>query len=93
MGLSFERLTRPRNTMVTNFFIIVPLDAAGTGTKPLCHPFPGEELGSRQRCAHLEEEKKKTAAEETWEGRKKKKRKKPHWLAVREGGVRESDER
>lgn len=92
MGLSFERLTRPRNTMVTNFFIIVPLDAAGTGTKPLCHPFPGEELGSRQRCAHLEE-KKKYCCRGDLGGKEKKKRKKPHWLAVREGGVRESDER
>lgn len=49
MGLSLDRLTRPRNTMVTNFFIIAPLDVAGKKPSRYAIP-PDEELGSRQRC-------------------------------------------
>lgn len=65
MGFSLERLTRPRNTMVTNFFIIalLLLQAREPNVTP-----SRENPSNSERCAHW-----KSAAEETWEEGEKKK--------------------
>lgn len=59
MGFSLERLTRPRNTIVTNFFIIalMLLQALELIVMP-----SWEDLWNRHRCMRW-----KSAAEMTWE--------------------------
>lgn len=71
-----ERLTRPRSTSVTNFFIVAPSDVAGEKQSRYA-ALPDKEVGSRQRCCR---------GDSGGKGRKKnKKREKTH----SEGGGRE----
>ena len=82
MGFSLERLTRPRNTIVTNLFIIaLPLLQAWD----LIVMPSRADLWNRQRCVCL-----KSAAEETWEEKSTRCMCNSGREGEREGGERES---